>query len=116
MNIDQRGQQIDQHRVLRSLGDRDVKLPVKNPAIAVIAAVTALRDQAPREFPSRLSWCARSAARRDDLALQQSARLPKIADADPLHRQREQRRIVDQRHPAERPDDRAAAMGRRRGR
>jgi len=111
MDINEWPEEIDQHRILRSFGHREMEFPVEILALVIVGRerIGAVEHVA---NGSNVFSCGTFGCEAYNLTFQQTSCLPKVADANSPRRHSEQRSIVDQRHPAKRTDHRAAAMRR----
>lgn len=109
VDLQQRRDQVLEHCVLSGSREREVEFAIEDLTCVVILRqrLGALEYVAHglEVGPSRSLDC-----ESDHLTLEEPPRLPEVSNPDALHRQDEQRGIVDQGHPAEWTNDRTAAV------
>lgn len=109
VNIQQRTQQILEHCILARTGKRQMEFAVQFLAGGIVERK---RFGPANDRRHRVDIGLRRPFRcqLDDLAFENTSGFPQVADTDALHGEMEEGRVVDQGHPAKRPNDRAAAM------
>ena len=109
VNIQKRTQQIFEHGILAGARQCEMELAVQLLAGGIVErqGIGPTNDRC-----HRVDIRLRRSFRRqlDDLSFQYTSGFPQVANPDALHGEVEEGRVVDQGHPAERPNDRAAAM------